>query len=82
MTARSQRYETDDDRWLAATRRDPAALGKFLVCVRTTLIYCLPTCPARPKRENVYFVATAEEAAASGCRPCLRCRPPPAAGKT
>jgi AraC family transcriptional regulator of adaptative response/methylated-DNA-[protein]-cysteine methyltransferase len=66
----------DDPRWLAFVERDPAADGAFVVAVRTTRIYCRPTCPARrPKPENVTFVATAAEAEAAGFRPCKRCRP-------
>jgi AraC family transcriptional regulator of adaptative response / DNA-3-methyladenine glycosylase II len=56
--------------------RNPAYDGKFLTGVLTTGIYCLPSCPARrPKRENVRFFRTPEEARNSGLRPCHRCRP-------
>ena len=56
--------------------RDPAFNGKFLTGVLSTGIYCLPSCPARrPRRENVRFFNTPEEARASGLRPCRRCRP-------
>ena len=56
--------------------RDPAFNGKFLTGVITTGIYCLPSCPARrPKRENVRFFHTPEEAQNSGLRACHRCRP-------
>ena len=44
--------------------------------MKTTGIYCKPSCPARrPQRQNVEFFATAEEARAAGYRSCLRCRP-------
>jgi AraC family transcriptional regulator of adaptative response / DNA-3-methyladenine glycosylase II len=57
-------------------RRDLALNGKFLTGVLTTGIYCLPSCPARrPKRENVRFFRTPDEAQRSGLRPCRRCRP-------
>ena len=50
--------------------------GRVIGAVKTTGIYCKPSCPARrPKRENVDFFATAEEARAAGYRPCLRCKP-------
>lgn len=63
---------TDDLRWDAFVRRDPACDGLFLVAVRTTKIFCRPTCPARrPRRENVTFHA----APPAGHRPCKRCRP-------
>jgi AraC family transcriptional regulator, regulatory protein of adaptative response / DNA-3-methyladenine glycosylase II len=56
--------------------RNPAYNGKFLTGVLTTGIYCLPSCPARrPKRENVRFFDTPDEAQSSGLRPCRRCRP-------
>ncbi len=56
--------------------RDRADDGRYLAGVLSTGIYCLPSCPAkRPKRENVRFFRSPEEAAASGLRPCFRCRP-------
>lgn len=55
---------------------DPAYEGVFYTAVRTTRIFCRPTCPARkPKPENVEFHASAEAALAAGFRPCKRCRP-------
>ncbi len=55
---------------------DSAYNGLFLVAVRTTGIFCRPTCPARkPLPQNVEFFATAREALAAGYRPCKRCRP-------
>ncbi len=56
--------------------RDRASDGKFLTGVLTTGIYCLPSCPARrPRRENVRFFTTPDEAQRSGLRPCRRCHP-------
>ena len=56
--------------------RDRASDGKFLTGVLSTGIYCLPSCPARrPRRENIRFFNTPEEAQSSGLRPCRRCRP-------
>ncbi len=67
---------TDDRRYNQFLQRDRAYDGKFLTGVLTTGIYCLPSCPARrPKRENVRFFDTPDEARASGLRPCHRCRP-------
>jgi AraC family transcriptional regulator of adaptative response/methylated-DNA-[protein]-cysteine methyltransferase len=67
---------TDDDRWAAVLRRDRALDGQFVTGVLTTGIYCRPSCAARhPKRENVRFFATGGEAAATGLRACLRCKP-------
>ena len=55
---------------------DRAAEGIFIVAVRTTGIFCRPTCPARkPKVENVEFYPTARDALLGGYRPCKRCRP-------
>jgi AraC family transcriptional regulator of adaptative response/methylated-DNA-[protein]-cysteine methyltransferase len=55
--------------------------GVFLTAVRTTGIFCRPTCPAKkPRPENVCFYGTTREALLSGYRPCKRCRPLEAAG--
>ena len=65
-----------DPRWAALVARDPAADGQFFYAVRTTGVYCRPSCGARPARpENVAFHATAAAAAAAGFRPCKRCTP-------
>ena len=62
--------------WQAALKRDPRADGKFFLAVRSTRIYCRPTCPARrPLRENAVFFRTTQEAEKQGYRPCRRCRP-------
>lgn len=68
-------YDTDDKRWAAGRARDRAADGHFFTAVRTTGVYCLPSCPGRPKRENVEYHPTAAAARAAGFRPCKRCRP-------
>jgi AraC family transcriptional regulator of adaptative response/methylated-DNA-[protein]-cysteine methyltransferase len=66
----------DEDRWRAVKRRDPAFDGQFLFAVRTTGIYCRPSCASRPaKRENVMFFSTGAEAEKAGYRACKRCRP-------
>jgi AraC family transcriptional regulator of adaptative response / DNA-3-methyladenine glycosylase II len=60
----------------ARLSRDPRFDGQFFLAVTSTGIYCRPICPARPPREsNVRYFRTAAEAAHSGFRPCLRCRP-------
>jgi AraC family transcriptional regulator of adaptative response/methylated-DNA-[protein]-cysteine methyltransferase len=62
--------------WRAALKRDLRADGTFVLAVRSTHIYCRPSCPARrPLRRNVIFFRTREEAEKQGFRPCLRCRP-------
>jgi AraC family transcriptional regulator of adaptative response/methylated-DNA-[protein]-cysteine methyltransferase len=69
-------YATDDDRWAAFIARDRDADGAFVVAVRTTGIFCLPSCPAkRPLRKNVVFHASPAAARRAGFRPCRRCRP-------
>jgi AraC family transcriptional regulator of adaptative response / DNA-3-methyladenine glycosylase II len=66
----------DERRYHHFLRRDQAYDGKFLTGVLTTGIYCLTSCPARrPKRENVRFFNTPDEARRSGLRPCHRCHP-------
>ena len=60
----------------ALLERDRAYEGVFFVAVRTTGVFCRPTCPARkPERRNVEFYSTTKEALSSGFRPCKRCRP-------
>lgn len=62
--------------WRATLDRDRRADGDFVLAVRSTHIYCRPSCPARrPLRRNVTFFRTREEAERQGYRPCLRCRP-------
>jgi AraC family transcriptional regulator of adaptative response/methylated-DNA-[protein]-cysteine methyltransferase len=66
----------DQEAWAAFERRDRQWDGRVIGAVKTTGIYCKPSCPARrPKRENVEFFATVGEARAAGYRPCLRCKP-------
>jgi AraC family transcriptional regulator of adaptative response/methylated-DNA-[protein]-cysteine methyltransferase len=65
-----------DTAWAAFMRRDRSWDGRVIGAVKTTGIYCKPSCPARrPARENVIFFATADEARAAGYRSCLRCKP-------
>jgi len=60
----------------ALVNRDPSFEGIFLVGVRTTGIFCRPTCPSKkPALENVEFFPSPNEALISGYRPCLRCHP-------
>jgi AraC family transcriptional regulator of adaptative response / DNA-3-methyladenine glycosylase II len=65
----------EDMLFKAVVARDYRFDGKFVVAVKTTGIYCRPICPAKPRRENVEFFATARAAERAGYRPCLRCRP-------
>jgi AraC family transcriptional regulator of adaptative response/methylated-DNA-[protein]-cysteine methyltransferase len=76
MTSRTRASSDDLDRWEAVVHRDRAVDGAFVYSVRTTGVYCRPSCAARlPRRENVRFHATCAEAEKAGYRPCKRCRP-------
>ncbi|MEH3146236.1 MAG: bifunctional DNA-binding transcriptional regulator/O6-methylguanine-DNA methyltransferase Ada [Methylobacterium frigidaeris] len=76
MTAPPLPPSDEDGRWAALRSRDPRADGAFVYAVRTTGVYCRPSCPSRPARpENVAFYASCDEAEAAGFRPCRRCRP-------
>ena len=62
--------------WRAVVARDRTQDGRFVFGVRTTGIYCRPSCPARrPNPENVEFFSSADLARAQGFRACRRCRP-------
>ncbi|HZE42489.1 MAG TPA: bifunctional DNA-binding transcriptional regulator/O6-methylguanine-DNA methyltransferase Ada [Steroidobacteraceae bacterium] len=70
------RKSTDDARWDAVVSKDKRADGQFYFSVRTTGVYCRPSCPARrARRENVAFHLSCEAAEAAGFRSCKRCRP-------
>jgi len=65
-----------DTSWAAFEARDRSHDGPFVGAVRTTGIYCKPSCPARhPKQDHVEFFTTTVEAREAGYRACLRCRP-------
>jgi AraC family transcriptional regulator of adaptative response/methylated-DNA-[protein]-cysteine methyltransferase len=69
-------FADDDSRWQAVVDRNPAAEGAFFYSVRTTGVYCRPTCPSRlALRKNVRFHATSHDAEKAGFRPCKRCKP-------
>ncbi len=62
--------------WRAVQARDRGADGAFVYAVRSTGIYCRPSCPSRkPRREQIVFFPLAEAAEQGGFRPCRRCRP-------
>lgn len=65
-----------DPRWTAVVARNPEADGTFFYAVRTTGVYCRPSCGARtPLPQNVEFYAAGAAAEQAGYRPCKRCRP-------
>jgi AraC family transcriptional regulator of adaptative response/methylated-DNA-[protein]-cysteine methyltransferase len=81
MTSRDtpENMNTDpdlSDYWQAVLDRDQSYEGLFVYGVKSTGIYCRPTCPSRrPHRDKVEFFTTGEEARAAGYRACMRCRP-------
>ncbi len=65
-----------DPRWASVVARDSGADGRFVYAVKTTGVYCRPSCPSRRARpENVAFYDKPAQAEAAGFRPCLRCNP-------
>ncbi len=65
-----------EDQWTAVVARDKRQDGEFYYSVKTTGVYCRPSCAARlALRKNVAFHSTPEEAERAGFRPCKRCRP-------
>src|ERR687897_480863 len=70
-----------DTQWNAVLNRDTSVTGEFVYGVKTTRIYCRPTCPARrPLRKNVLLFAATAAAREQGYRACKRCRPDEATG--
>ena len=68
--------ELEENYWQAVLNRDSQSDGMFVFGVRSTGIYCKPSCPARhPRREQVIFFTRPEAAEQAGFRACLRCRP-------
>ena len=62
--------------WQQVLERDARADGQFFYAVKSTKVYCRPSCPSRrPTRKNVKFFPTPEAARAAGYRACLRCEP-------
>lgn len=69
--------------WQQVLERDAAADGQFVYAVKSTGVYCCPSCPSRrPARRNVRFFASPAEAEAAGFRACLRCEPQRVGAKT
>lgn len=67
---------SDDNSWRAIVARDREADGRFVYAVRSTGIFCRPSCPSRkPGRDRVEFFDTPADAEKAGFRACRRCRP-------
>lgn len=78
MMATAQEAFVNDQaqRWQATLQRDGCYDSLFVYAVRTTGIYCRPSCPSRrPRREQVVFYDSPQDAGQAGFRPCKRCRP-------
>src|ERR1700723_4732044 len=76
MPDKTRGYVSDAQRWAAVVRREPGADGIFYYAVRTTGVFCRPSCGARRAlRKNVNFFDSAAAAERAGFRACKRCRP-------
>ena len=65
-----------DDMWKALSTRDARYDASFVYAVRSTRVYCRPSCPARkPRPDQVVFFSSPADAADAGFRACLRCKP-------
>ena len=65
-----------DEKWRAITQNDASYDAIFIYAVKSTGIFCRPSCKSRnPKKENVLVFNNAEEALSGGFRPCKRCKP-------
>lgn len=76
MTALTEREMVE-----AWQRRDASYDGLFVLAVKTTGIFCRPSCPSQPKRESLEFFSTTGAAVRAGYRPCKRCQPELAHGQ-
>ena len=66
---------TEQEMWEAVQSSDASYDGLFFYAVKTTCIFCRPSCKSKtPKRENLCYFSSGEEARAAGFRPCKRCR--------
>jgi AraC family transcriptional regulator of adaptative response/methylated-DNA-[protein]-cysteine methyltransferase len=81
--AAGEREITPDTAWAAVLERDRRFDGALVYAVRTTGVYCRPSCPSRrPRRENVTFYGSNTEAQEAGYRACMRCQPDSERGTT
>lgn len=75
ITEKEDEKVTKDEMWKAVSENDKSYDGLFFYAVKSTGIYCRPSCKSKlPKRDNVSFFKTAVEACEAGFRPCKRCR--------
>ncbi|TVX98697.1 bifunctional transcriptional activator/DNA repair enzyme AdaA [Cohnella terricola] len=65
-----------DEKWRAVISNDASYDGRFFYAVKTTGIFCRPSCKSKPpKQENIRMFRTADQALSAGFRPCKRCKP-------
>lgn len=75
-TVMPEQEQHDEARWSSVLNRDQSADGAFVYGVRSTRIFCRPSCPSRrPQRQNARFFTLPEDALEAGFRACKRCRP-------
>src|SRR5450759_317846 len=76
MQTESQNENRNENHWQQVMARDARQDGRFVFAVRTTGVYCRPSCPSRrPRRDSVEFFPDPREAERAGYRACLRCKP-------
>ena len=76
MMEERKRHRLTDKRWNAICENDFRQDGEFFYGVKTTKIFCRPSCKSRvPKKENIYIFKNQAEAKEIGFRPCKRCKP-------
>lgn len=74
--AKASLLSLTDERWRAITENDAAYDGQFFYAVKTTGIFCRPSCKSRPpKKENITLFQDAAQALSAQYRPCKRCKP-------
>lgn len=72
----AQLKPVSDEQWTALAHNDAAYDGQFFYAVKTTKIFCRPSCKSKlPNRDNICMFGTAEQALAASFRPCKRCKP-------
>ena len=76
MQTQRQNENQNENHWQQVMARDARQDGRFVFAVRTTGVYCRPSCPSRrPRRDSVEFFPDPREAERAGYRACLRCKP-------
>lgn len=82
MTQQKRAFDTDEQRWAAVVQNAKEADNSFVYGVKTTGVFCLPSCKSRrPNRSNVEFFNDSSKALTAGYRDCKRCKPLARAGE-